>query len=146
MKHPPKGIYLVAVVFFFAGLLCIGDLLPRIFYASGFKRETGLLSQPGYVWVLVGGLLAFWLMCYAVVGLVRLRSAPQWAFFAMTLFLMFRCVSEPAVNSPFHSAQRIYLTRFLLLAPLIAGCVYLLRPGFRAACREFRATAHPETK
>jgi hypothetical protein len=146
MKRPPKGIYLVAVAFFFAGLLCIADVLPRIFYKLGFKRETALLFQPSYGWVLVGGLLAFWLMCYAVVGLVRLRSAPQWAFFAMTLFLTLRFVSEPAVDSPFHSEMRIYLNRFLLLLPLIAGSAYLLRPGFRAACREFRATTQPETR
>jgi hypothetical protein len=145
LKRPPKGIYLVAVAFFFAGLLCIGDLLPRVFYALGFKQEIGLLSQRGSVWVLVGGLLAFWLVCYAVVGLVRLRSAPQWAFFAMTLFLTLRFVSEPAVGSPFHSEMRIYLNRFLWLLPLIAGSAYLLRPSFRATCREFRATAHPKT-
>ena len=146
MKRPPMGIYLVAVAFFFAGLLCIGEVLPLIFYTLGFKRETGLLRQDGYVWVMVGGFLGFCLVCYAVRGLVRLQSAPQWAFFAMTLFITFRCVSEPAGDSPFHSEMRIYLNRFLLLLPLIAGSVYLLRPGFRAACREFRATTHPETR
>lgn len=146
MKHPSKGIYLVAVAFVFAGLICIGELLPPVFYALGFERKMGLLFQPGSGWVLLGGLLAFWLVCYGVVGLTRLHPAPQWAFFAMTLFLTFRCVSEPVTNSPFYSVQRIYLARFLLLVPLIAGCVYLLRPGFRAACREVRGTALPQTK
>ena len=120
--------------------------MPRIFYALGFIRETGLRFPPGYEWILVGGFLAFCLLCYAMVGLVRLRSTPQWAFFAMTLFITARFVSEPAVNSPFHSEIRIYLNRFLLLVPLIAGSVYLLRPGFRVACQEFRATTDPKTR
>jgi hypothetical protein len=146
MNRPPRGIYLVAVAFFFAGLLCTAEVLPRIFYTLGFKREIGLLYQPGYTWVLVSGLLAFWLLCYAVVGLVRLWSAPQWAFFAMAFFLTLRFVWEPAVDSPFHPRKWIYLSRFLSLLPLIAGSVYLLRPSFRAICRESRASIRQKTK
>ena len=85
-------------------------------------------------------MLAFLLVCYGVFGLVRLRAAPQWSLFAMTLLLMFQSLSEPAGNSPFYSGQRIYLNRLLALLPLIASSVYLLRPRFRAACRELRAT------
>src|SRR5687767_5170274 len=109
MKETPKGIYLVAVVFFFTGLLCIADLLPRIFYLFGFERDRGLLWQPGYLWVLLGGLLLSWLLCYGDVAMTRLRPAPQWIFFAMTLFLIFRFMLEPAANS----AHRITLPRVL---------------------------------
>ena len=142
MKQPPKGIYLVAVVFLCAGLLCIAALLTPVYYFFGFERRVGLLQQTGYAWVLVGDVLAFWLICYGVVALVRLRPAPQWVFFAMTLFLIFQFFSVPVVNSPFYSPRRIYLNRFLLLLPLLGGCVYLLLPRFRTACREFRATIH----
>ena len=146
MKHPPKGIYLVTVVFFFAGLVCCIDLVPRVTEAMGLIRRTGQPFPPGYEWNLVGCSLGFCLICYGVVQLVRLRSAPQWAFFAMTLYLTVGSVATPAGNSPFHSEMRIYLNRFLMLIPLIAGSVYLLRPSFRAACQEFRATTDPKTR
>jgi hypothetical protein len=146
MKPVPKGIYLVAVAFFLAGLVCIGELLPPLFYLFGFERERALLLQAGFEWVLVGGVLAFLLLCYAVFGLVRLHPVPQWALFAMTLLLMFRFLSEPTGNSPFYSPQRIYLNRFLLLLPLMAACVYLLRPRIRAASRELRAPTHRDEK
>src|ERR1700737_2539233 len=124
MKRAPKGIYLVAVVFFCAGVVCIGALLPPIFYVFGFRREQALLQQSGYRWVLVGGVLGWLLLCYGVHNLVRLRAAPQWVFFAMTLYLMFHLLVEPAGNSPFYSRQQIYLNRFLLLLPLVASCIY----------------------
>jgi hypothetical protein len=112
-----------------------------MYYLFGFERSIGLLQQTGFEWVLVGNVLAFWLLCYGVVALVRLRPLPQWLFLAMTRFLMYQFLSLP-VNSPFYSQQRIYFNRFLLLLPSMAGCVYLLRPRFRTACREFRATIY----
>jgi len=88
--------------------------------------------------VITGGLLALFLVCYGVFLLTRLHPAPQWLMFGMTLLLTIRLAAEPAGGSPFYSAQRIYLNRFLLVLPMIASCVYLRRPRFRAACREAR--------
>jgi hypothetical protein len=56
----------------------------------------------------------------------------------MTLLVMFQLVSEPAGSSPFHSREWILFNRFLLMLPLIVSCAYLLRPRFRATCRELR--------
>jgi hypothetical protein len=117
MNGRPKGVYLVAVVFFFGGLVCIGELLRVIFYALGFERGRGLMFQSGYLWVVLCGLLLFWLLCYAVVALARLRYGARWAFFGMTLFLIFRFLMAPAAN--FHCV--------LLVLPSIGCCIYLWR-------------------
>ncbi len=88
--------------------------------------------------MVTGYALAFCLVCYGVALLTRLHPAPQWLMFGMTLFLTVRSVAAPAGDSPFYSGPQIYLNRFLLVLPMIAGCVYLRLPRFRAACREFR--------
>jgi hypothetical protein len=121
MNRAPKGIYVVAVMFFFMGLVCIAELLAVIFYALGFERSRGLLFQPGYLWVLLSGLLLFWVLCYAVVALVRQRSVGQWIFLAMTFFL--------AVRFPL----------CLVLLPPVIPCwiyLYLLRQRFQTADRK----------
>ena len=93
MKYQPsKGIYAVAVVFSFFGMLSV----------------------------------------------VRLHPAPQWALVAMTLLMMFQLVSESAGGSPFYSREQMTFNRFLLMLPLILSCAYVVRPSFRAACRELR--------
>jgi hypothetical protein len=117
MNGAPKGIYLVAIVFFFGGLLCIAELLKLIFYAVGFERSRGLMFQAGSLWILISGLLLFWLLCYGVVAVARLRHGARWAFFGMTLFLIFRFLMAPSAN--FHCV--------LLALPLIACCIYLWR-------------------
>lgn len=141
---PPKGIYAVAVVFFFTGMLCISLLMPPIYiHLFGFSEKGGLIQQAGYQWVLVGGVLASWLVLYGVYALTRLHPAPQWAMVAMTLFMLFELVfaSQPVDSSPFYSRQQMIFNRLLLMLPLILSCAYLFRPGFRASCRELRARA-----
>jgi hypothetical protein len=93
MNGAPKRIYLVAVVFFLTGLVCIAELLPIIFYPLGFERGKGLLFQPQYLWVLLCGFLLFCLLCYGVAGLVRSRPAARWAFLVMILFLVIRSLT-----------------------------------------------------
>ena len=139
---PPKGIYAVAVVFFFTGMICISLLMPPIYvHLFGFSEKDGLIQQAGYQWVLVGGVLASWLVLYGVYALTRLHPAPQWAMVAMTVFMLFELVfaSQPADGSPFYSREQMIFNRFLLMLPPILSCAYLFRPGFRAACQELRA-------
>jgi len=121
MNRTPKGLYVVAVVFFLMGLVCIAELLAVIFYALGFERGRGLLFQPGHLWVLLAGLLLFWVLCYAVVALVRQRPVGQWIFMAMTVFL--------AVRFPLC---------LVLLPPLIPSWIYLcfLRRRFQTPDRK----------
>ena len=105
------------------------------------RRPLGLEEGPNLAtirWVLAGYVLALCLVCYGVFLLTRLHQAPQWLMFGMTLFLTVQAVTSPAGNSPFYSASRLYLNRLLFVLPMVASCVYLLRPHFRAACREFR--------
>ena len=89
-------------------------------------------------WLLPGYVMGLCLVCYGVLLLIKLHPVPQWIMFGMTLFLTVQLAMAPAGDSPFYSAPRIYLNRMLLVLPLIASCVYLTRPGFRQACREFR--------
>jgi hypothetical protein len=138
--RPPKGIYAVAVVFFFTGMFCVAILLPPVYvHLFGFDDKTAILRQTGYEWVLVGGVLASWMVLYGVYALTRLHPAAQWALFAMTLLVMLYLVSEPAGGSPFYSPEQIVFNRFLLMLPLILSCAYLLRPRFRETCRELRS-------
>jgi hypothetical protein len=138
--HPAKGIYAVAVVFFFFGMLSVGMLMPPIYvHLFGFTEKDALLRQAGFEWVLFGGVAASWLVLYGVYALTRLHPAPQWALFAMALLMLFQSVTERADDSPFYSREQIIFNRVLLLLPLILSCVYVLRPRFRATCRELRA-------
>ena len=116
----------MAVVFLFTGLLCIGEFLPMICYQFGFERDRGLLFQAGGLWVIVGGLVLFWAICYGVVALIRSRRSVQYVFLAMTLFLTFRFLTEPD-HSFRYSQGEILVRRALLLAPIILSCVYLFR-------------------
>ena len=141
---PPKGIYVIAVVFFLTGMICIALLMPPIYVRLfGFSEKSGLIQQAGYQWVLVGGVLASGLVLYGVYALTRLHPAPQWAMVAMTLFMLFELVfaSQPVDSSPFYSREQMIFNRFVLMLPLILSCAYLFRPGFRASCRELRARA-----
>jgi hypothetical protein len=117
MNGAPKGIYLVVIVFFFGGLLCIAELLKLIFYALGFERSRGLMFQAGSLWILISGLLLFWLLCYGVVAVARIRHGVHWVLSAMTLFLMVRFLTAPAAN----------FACVLLVLPLIACSIYLWR-------------------
>jgi hypothetical protein len=134
-KKPPKGIYFVAIVFFVGGVICMGELLNVIFAAFGIPEGPNLATLK---WVLTGYGVALCLVCYGVALLARLHPAAQWLMFGMTLLLTVQAATTSAGDSPFYSAPRIYLNRFLLLLPMIASCVYLRLPHFRAACRKFR--------
>jgi hypothetical protein len=124
MKKPrPKALYLVAVVFFAAGLICIAELVNVISGALGINPAVNLTN----LWVLPAYVLALCLVTYGAGMLVRLHPVPQWLLFAMTVFLTVRFATMPAGDSPFYSEARIYLNRFLLVLPLIASSAYLLR-------------------
>lgn len=136
-NRPPRGIYLVAIVFFASGLVCMAQFLNVAFAAMGIEAGLNIATIK---WVVTGYVLALGLVGYGVVLLARLHPVPQWLMFGMTLFLTVQSIAAPAGDSPFYSPSRIYLNRALLVLPLVASCVYLLRPGFRSACRAFRAT------
>ncbi len=111
------------------------ELLSGVFAALGMPEGLNLATLR---WVLPGYVAGLCLVCYGVLLLTRLHPAPQWVMFVMTLVLTVRLGLAPAGGSPFYSSPRIALNRALLLLPLIASCVYLLRPRFRRTCREFR--------
>jgi hypothetical protein len=136
MKQPPLGIYIVAIVFLFAGLLCVAELFGVMLAALGVAPGASPASMK---WVLPGYVVGLCVVCYGVFFLIRFHPVPQWVMFGMTLFLTMQLAVAPAGDSPFYSAPRIYLNRMLLFLPLIASCVYLARPRFREASREFRA-------
>jgi hypothetical protein len=131
---PPKGIYLVAIVFFASGLLCTAQLLQVVFEAFGLHG----LSLANSKWILSGYVVALCLVLCGVALLARLHPLPRWLMFAMTLFFTIEAAAVPPVASPFYSASTMYFNRALLMLPLVASCVYLLTPGFRAACRASR--------
>ena len=127
----------MAVVFFFAGYCCIAELLPLILYLFGERRQGQILSsEPRYEWVFVCGLTLFWLLCYGIVALVRLRRSAQAVLFAMTLFLAFRFMTVPATNSCLYSQREIVAFRIIFLLPLIVSCAYLFRLRFAAKKQE----------
>ena len=123
-QPPPKGIYLVAIVFFAAGLLCIAELVNMITGALGI--DPGI-KMSNLAWVLPGYVVGLCLVTYGAAMLVRLHPAPQWLMWAMTLFLAVDFATMPVRNSPVQSETDIYINRLLLMLPLIAGSVYLLR-------------------
>ena len=143
MKTPPLGIYIVAIVFMFAGLLCAAELFGVLLAALGVAPGLSVTSMK---WLLPGYVVGLCLVCYGVFFLIRLHPVPQWVMFGMTLFLTMQLAMAPAGDSPFYSAPRIYLNRMLLFLPLFACCVYLARPAFRQASREFRAARSPKPK
>jgi hypothetical protein len=127
MSRAPKGIYLVAGMFFFSGLACIAELLAFIFHSLGFQQGRGLLFQSGSLLIVLCGLVLFWLLCYGVVAVARLQVGARWAFLAMTVFLLFRFVTAPATRSVLYSAQWTFVLRIVLLLPVVAACIYLWR-------------------
>jgi cation transport ATPase len=139
----PLGIYVVAVVFLVAGLLCVAELFGVMLTALGVASGASLASMN---WLLPGYVVGLCLVCYGVFFLIKLHPAPQWVMFGMTFFLTVQLTMAPAGDSPFYSAPRIYFNRMLLVLPLIASCAYLARPAFRQASREFRAAHSPKPK
>jgi hypothetical protein len=127
----PRGIYAVAVVFFFAGLIVSVQILGLVFALAGW----GPVSLTNVRWSLPLLLVAFFLVLCGVHFLVRMRRLPQWLLFAMTVILMIELAIAPAAGSPFYSPGRVYLNRALLLLPLVASCAYLLTPRVRAITR-----------
>ena len=115
MTGPPRGIYLVAIVFFASGLLCAGQLLQVVFEALGLHG----LNLANSRWFLSGYVVAFCLVLCGVALLARLHPLPRWLMFGMTLFLTIQAVAMPAGDSPFYSASRIYVNRALMVLPLI---------------------------
>lgn len=132
--RPPRGIYFVAIAFFVATVICLSELLNTISDALGIDQSLNLATIH---WLLALGFAALCLTCYGVVLLVRLHPVPRWLMFAMTLFLTVQMAVTPTGGSPFYTPSRIALNRLLLVLPMIASCVYLLRPGIRAAGRGF---------
>jgi hypothetical protein len=143
MKHSQKGIYIVAIVFLFAGLLCVAELFGMMLAALGMTEGPNVATMK---WLLPGYVAGLCVVSYGMFSLIRLHPVPQWIMFGMTLFLTIQLAVAPADDSPYYSASRIYLNRILLALPLIASCVYLARPGFRQACREFRQSRSLKSK
>jgi hypothetical protein len=122
MKPRPPGIYIVAVVFLFAGLLCVAEVFGAMLAALGIVEGPNMATLK---WLLPGYVMGLCLVCYGVFFLIRLHPAPQWIMLGMTLFLTVQLAMAPAGDSPFYSAPRIYLNRMLLVLPLIGSCAYL---------------------
>ena len=123
----PPGIYIVAVVFLFAGLLCVAELFGAMLAALGIVQGPNVATMK---WLLPGYVAGLCLVCYGVFFLIKLHPVPQWIMFGMTLFLTVQLAMAPAGDSPFYSAPRIYLNRMLLVLPLLASCAYLARLRF----------------
>ena len=123
----PLGIYIVAVVFLVAGLLCVAELFGAMLAALGIVEGPNVATMK---WLLPGYVAGLCLVCYGVFFLIKLHPVPQWIMFGMTCFLTVQLAMAPAGDSPFYSAPRIYLNRMLLVLPLLASCAYLARLRF----------------
>jgi hypothetical protein len=137
MAKPPAGIYVVAVAFFIAAMVCTVWVLSIVLGALGLDARLNVTTLK---WMLPAYVLALCLVCYAVALLVRLHPVPQWVMVGMTVFLLVQAVTTPA-DSPFYSVPRIYLNRTMLLLPMIASCVYLVRLRGRATPRSSRVSS-----
>jgi len=122
------GLYIVAVVFLFAGMLCVAELFGALLAALGIVEGPNVATMK---WLLPGYVVGLCLVCYGVFLLIKLHPVPQWVMLGMTLFLTVQLAMAPAGDSPFYSAPRIYLNRVLLVLPLLASCAYLARLRFR---------------
>lgn len=120
---PPKGLYVVAVVFFIASLISIAQLMNVVlplFNISGLSNaNVGGLSAIGAV--------AFCVAVWATYLLTQQRPVATWLMYAMTLGLGVTMILAPVASSPFYSPSRLYLNRVLMLLPLAASCLYLAR-------------------
>jgi len=129
-KPPPKGLYLVAVVFFFTGLLFMNQVLILAFELFG----VSLALNPGTIkWRLAVFLMAFGLILYGVFLLMRSHPAGRWLMLGMTVFLAAVLLFTPTAASVLYSQPQLYVNRILLLLPLIASCAYLFWPRPRAS-------------
>ncbi|HEV3140225.1 MAG TPA: hypothetical protein VGY57_06905 [Vicinamibacterales bacterium] len=124
----PKGIYVVAVVFFFAALISLLLIVATILGAFGV--DPGNLRT--IYWVLAAYFLALLVVLFGTYKLVRLHPVPQLLMFVITAVATVALMIPPQ-DSPFASLSSVYLSRVLLDLPLLASCVYLCRPRFRAA-------------
>ena len=127
-RSTPSGLYIVAVVFLFAGLLCVTELFGVMLAALGIVQGPNVATLK---WLLPGYVIGLCLVLYGVFFLIKLHPVPQWIMVGMTIFLTVQLAMAPAGDSPFYSAPRIYLNRMLLVLPLIASCAYLARLRFR---------------
>lgn len=128
-KSPPIGIFLVALVFFFGGLLCLAQTLVFAFDLFGIS--------PGLTTGNLQGRLAFYLLLlgldlFGVYLVVRMHAAAKWLMLGMTLLVAVQLFTAPA-TSPSYSETQLYLNRVLLWAPMLASTIYLFRPRFRAS-------------
>lgn len=133
---PPNGIYAVAVVFFFFGMICAMQAVGLAFWALGVRG----VNLGNLRWTLPASLVAFFAVLCGVYFLTRMHPAPRWLLFAMTLLLGVQFALPPPGDSPFYSPRQLYLNRAILMLPLVASCIYLLTPRFRDAARAFRAS------
>jgi len=127
MKKPPKGMYVVAVVFFFSGLMFMAQLLIFLFEFFGVSPALNLGTIQ---WRLAAYLAALGLILFGVFLLMRLHPVGRWLMLGITVFLTATLLMTPAAATVFYSQPRLYLNRILLLLPMIASCVYLFPPRF----------------
>lgn len=126
-KTTPKGIYVVAVVFFFAGLLFMNQLLIFMFELLGVSTAPSLETIK---WPLAASVFALGLTLSGVFLLVRMHPVARWLMLGLTVCLAAMLLLTPAAASVLLSQPRLYLNRVLLLSPLIASCVYLFPARF----------------
>jgi len=129
-KSPPKGMYIVAVIFFFAGLMFMAQVLIFAFELFGASPALNLGTIK---WRLAVYLAALGLILYGVFLLMRLHPAGRWLMLGMTLFLTAALLITPTAASVLYSQPRLYVNRILLLLPMVLSCVYLFWPRLRAS-------------
>jgi len=130
MTKPPKGMYVVGVVFFFTGLLFMNQVLIFAFELFGVSLALNLGTIK---WRLAVYLMAFGLILYGVFLLIRMHPAGRWLMLGMTLFLTAVLLLTPTAASVLYSQQQLYVNRILLLLPMIASCVYLFKSRARTS-------------
>jgi hypothetical protein len=124
MTKPPKGLYVVAVVFFLTGLLFITQVLIYTFELLGVSLALNLGTIQ---WRLGAGLIGLGLILWGIFLLMRMRPASRWLMLGMTAFLAADLLVTPAAVKVLVSEPQLYLNRFALLLPMIASCIYLFR-------------------
>jgi len=135
MKQLP--LYLVAVLFFGAGMLCVAELITLAFEVSGvgFQAATRATAmRPDMIqWRLAAYVLGLGLVLFGVYHLVRRHRATPWVMLAMTVFLALQLLIQRPIASGTQSVPDLYANRIMLLMPLVAGSAYLFTRRFRVS-------------
>src|SRR5690242_17646482 len=112
-RKPPVAIYLVALVFFFAALLAMAQMLGSASSMMGYRGP----NMGNVKWV-GGSMVAA--LCLALAGvwlMVREHRASRWLMFAITIYWVVYLAIPPAV-SPFNSISGMYFNRALFVLPM----------------------------